>query len=248
MSKERSLKDYGLITAKGLGMGAADAVPGVSGGTIAFISGIYEELLSTIANVNLRALKVLRTGGIKAFWKHVNGNFLVALLLGVGIGLIGLAKVVNYFLEFHQTTLWSFFFGLVIASFIYVAKQVKQWRWQELLGLILGGTVAYAITIMPPIAGGSGHLFIFFSGFIAICAMILPGISGSFILLLLGAYKPVLSAIDSSDFGLLGVFGAGCIAGLLTFSHVLKWLFSKFESLVIAILSGFLLGLSLIHI
>ncbi|MFT7157017.1 MAG: putative membrane protein [Parvicella sp.] len=242
MNTERSLKDYALITAKGLGMGAADVVPGVSGGTIAFITGIYEELLTSISNINLKALKVLRQDGIKSFWRHINANFLIALLLGVAISFVSLAKLVTYLMENHIITLWSFFFGLVAASILYVGKQVGKWNVNTIVSLIVGAIVAYSVTILPPLGGSESSIFIFFSGFIAICAMILPGISGSFILLILGAYKPVMAAFSDFNVTILGMFGAGCVIGLLSFARVLKFLFTKYKDITIAVLTGFLIG------
>ncbi len=242
MSK-RTIKDYLLISAKGLGMGAADVVPGVSGGTVAFITGIYEELLTSISNINFKALKVLKNEGIKAFWKHVNGWFFTSLLVGLGIGFVGLAKVSKYLMEHEPIALWSFFFGLVAASIFYVGKEVKEKDVKAGIGFLLGAGIAYYVTIIPPLVGGSDSAFMmFFAGMIAICAMILPGISGSFILLILGAYQTLMIAIDKLDFVVIVVFIAGAIIGLLSFSRVLKWLFEKYESLTIAILSGFLLG------
>jgi len=168
-------------------MGAADVVPGVSGGTIAFISGIYEELLSTISNVNLSLLKTLKTSGIKAAWKQLNGSFLVALFLGIFVSIVSLAKVIKHLLESQPILLWSFFFGLVLASIIYIAKQITDWNFEAFLILIIGAVLAYFITTLNPLVSeNSSSLFVFLAGAIAICAMILPGISGSFILVFTG--------------------------------------------------------------
>ncbi len=238
----RSLKDYFGITLRGIGMGAADVVPGVSGGTIAFISGIYEELLNTISSVNLGALKTLKNEGIKAAWKAINGNFIVALFLGIGISVVSLAKLISYLLEEHPILLWSFFFGLVLASVFYVGRQVKEWSVGKVIGLLIGAAIAFYVTILPPLGNSEESWFIFVSGMIAICAMILPGISGSFILLILGAYEAVIGAIKDKDFVIIGIFGGGCVIGLLAFSRVLKWLFSKYHDLTVAILTGFLVG------
>lgn len=242
MSK-RTIKDYLLITAKGLGMGAADVVPGVSGGTVAFITGIYEELLTSISSINLKALKVLKNDGIKAAWNHVNGWFFVALLSGIAVSFVSLAKVAKYLMVHEPIALWSFFFGLVTASIFYVGKEVKDKDLKAGVGFIIGTAIAYYITILPPLVGGSeSTVMMFFAGMIAICAMILPGISGSFILLILGAYQTLMTAIDQVNLVVIGVFAAGAAGGLLSFSRALKWLFNKYESLTIAVLSGFLLG------
>ena len=242
MKKEKSLKDYGLITLKGLGMGAADVVPGVSGGTIAFITGIYEELLATISSVNLEALKKLKSEGVISFWKYINGNFILALFLGIGVSIVSLAKLITFLMDFHAISLWSFFFGLVAASVFYVGKQIKEWSLKTVLGLILGAVFAFWITILPPLGQTDATWFVFVSGMIAICAMILPGISGSFILLILGSYETVMTAISDKKLFTIAAFAIGCLIGLLSFSRVLKWLFKKHENITIAVLTGFLIG------
>ncbi len=239
----RKLRDYFVIGFKGMAMGAADVVPGVSGGTIAFISGIYEELLSTFSNVNLSLLKTLKASGIKAAWKQLNGSFLTALFLGVFVSIVSLAKVIKHLLESQPILLWSFFFGLVLASIIYIAKQITDWNFEAFLILIIGAMIAYFITTLNPlVSGNSSSLFVFLAGAIAICAMILPGISGSFILVLLGAYKPVLEAVNNRDFKTILVFMAGAVVGLLTFSRLLKWLFKNHKNLTLAVLTGFIIG------
>jgi putative membrane protein len=239
---KRTLKDYLLISAKGIAMGAADVVPGVSGGTIAFITGIYEELLSTISSVNLDSLKVLKNEGLKGFWNHINGNFLVALLLGVGVSIASLAKLITYLLKNHDILLWSFFFGLIISSIYLVGKTIKKWDAKKIVTLIIGAAIAFYITILPPMENPGALWFVFLSGAIAICAMILPGISGSFILLLLGSYELVLSAIKDIKLTIIAVFGIGCVVGLLSFSKLLNWMFKKYHDLTIALLTGFLVG------
>lgn len=239
----RSLFDYLLITFKGLAMGAADVVPGVSGGTIAFISGIYEELITSINNINLDLFKTLKKDGIKAAWTQLNGNFLLALMLGIGISILSLAKLIKSLLETEPVLLWAFFFGLVIASILFIGKQIENWNFKTILGFTLGAIVAYYITTLP---GGdqsvSSSWFMFLAGALAICAMILPGISGAFILVLLGAYQPVLTAIDNKDFQIIAIFAMGAIVGLLSFSKFLKWLFNNYKNLTLAVLTGFILG------
>jgi len=238
----RSLFDYLLLLLKGMAMGAADVVPGVSGGTIAFISGIYEELLETINSVNIGALKTLKNEGMKAAWKSINGNFIVTLFLGIGISIASLAKLISYVLEAHPILIWSFFFGLVLASILYVGKQVKSWNAGSIVSLIIGTGLAFWITILPPLSSSNELWFIFVSGMIAICAMILPGISGSFILLLMGSYQTVLGAVKDKEFFTIAVFMLGAIMGLLSFSKILKWMFAKYHDLTIAVLTGFLIG------
>ncbi len=239
----RTVKDYILISLKGIAMGAADVVPGVSGGTIAFISGIYEELLTSIANINFSLIKTLKEKGIKATWIQLNGNFLAALFIGIGISIVSLAKGIKWMLDNEPVLLWSFFFGLVLASVIYVGKQIAKWDVGVVLALIIGAALAYYVTTLTPMVNeNSSPWFLFFAGALAICAMILPGISGAFILVLLGAYKPVLNAVNNRDFFTISIIGLGTIIGLLSFSRILKWLFAKFKNITLAALTGFIIG------
>lgn len=224
-------------------MGAADVVPGVSGGTIAFISGIYEELLHSISSFNLSLFTVLRKEGYKKVWKMVNGSFLCALFMGILLSILSLAKLIETLLENHPILIWSFFFGLVLASVIFIGKQIKIWNIRSFLYLIFGLLFAYYITTLNPMMSqNSSPWFLFLAGMIAICAMILPGISGSFILVLLGAYKPVLNALNTKDIFSIAVFMTGAVLGLLTFSRLLKWLFSRYKNYTLAILIGFIIG------
>jgi putative membrane protein len=240
---KRSLKDYIIVSLKGMAMGAADVVPGVSGGTIAFISGIYEELLNSISSFKFSLINVLNNEGIKVVWKKINGSFLLALFIGICFSVLSLAKLIENLLENHPILIWSFFFGLVLASIIYIAKQIKLWNIKCYLYLIFGLIFAYYITTLNPvITQNSSPWFLFLAGMIAICAMILPGISGSFILVLLGAYKPILNAINTKDFFSIIIFMAGAVLGLLTFSRVLKWLFSTYKNYTLALLIGFIAG------
>jgi putative membrane protein len=238
----KHIRSYFLVLMKGIAMGAADVVPGVSGGTIAFITGIYEKLLDSINGVNLGLFKIIKTKGIVAAWKSFNGSFLLALFGGIGISIFSLARVIEWLLLHEPVKLWAFFFGLVLASIIYVGKQVGKWSFGAVIGIILGAALAFTITVLPPLGSSDSLIYMFFCGMIAVCAMILPGISGSFILLILGAYQPVIEALSDRNFSLLAVVGAGCVVGLLTFSRVLKWLFRKFENVTIAVLTGFLVG------
>lgn len=239
---KRSFKQYLSITAKGLAMGAADAVPGVSGGTIAFISGIYEELIFTISNVNLSLLKTLKDKGFFSFWNQLNGNFILALLAGIFISFVSFMKLANFLIENHPIFIWSFFFGLIIASILFIGKQIKAWNVKIISALIFGCLIAYYITTLPPLANNDNPYFLFIAGAIAICAMILPGISGSFILLILGAYKTLSDAIDDYNFKNIFIFIGGAIIGLLSFSRVLKWLFKHYENSTLAVLTGFIIG------
>lgn len=241
--QQRKFSHYLIILLKGIAMGAADVVPGVSGGTIAFISGIYEELLSSISGINIANLKLLKKEGFKAGWKALNGNFLLALLSGIFISIVSLAKLISWLLENKPILVWSFFFGLVLASILYVGKQLTKWNAVTIILLILGTVSAYYITTLhPAISENSSLIFYFFAGALAICAMILPGISGSFILVLLGAYKPVLDAIHNRDLKLIGAVAIGAVVGLLSFSKVLRWLFDHHKNYTLAVLTGFILG------
>lgn len=238
----RNTKDYLLLVLKGMGMGAADVVPGVSGGTIAFITGIYEELIDSIKSVNLHALKLFFSFRLAAFWKAINGNFLISVLLGIGISIFSLAKGLEYLLHHYPILVWSFFFGLIVASAIYIARTIKRWHAGTVIAGIAGIVVAYFITVISPAEANTTWLFIFISGSIAICAMILPGISGSFILVLLGMYKFILSAVGDLNIPVLLVFIAGAAIGIIAFSNLLSWLLRKFHHLTIAVLAGFMVG------
>ena len=239
---KRTNKQYTLLTLKGMAMGAADVVPGVSGGTIAFISGIYEELISTIDSINLSALKTLFKEGVKPFWKQINGTFLVFLFSGVILSIALLSSIVIGLLGSHPILVWSFFLGLIIASIWLVGKTVTKWDVKTIIGLIIGTGVALWISSIQTVASVDANWYIVLSGAIAICAMILPGISGSFILILLGSYHAVYGAIKEMNFEIIGLFGLGCIIGLLSFSKVLKYLFTEFKNVTIAILTGFMVG------
>ena len=227
---------------KGMAMGAADVVPGVSGGTIAFISGIYEELLSSIKSVGPDTLVVLRKQGLKAAWHQVNGDFLATLLAGIGTSILLLVRPITWAIAHHPVLIWSFFFGLIAASVWLCGKLVKHWTLVPLVGLLIGTAIAVVIGMLN-VGTGSGALgFVFLSGAIAICAMILPGISGSFILLLMGMYLPVMTALKTFNIPVIVVFALGCLFGLMAFSRLLSWMFSRHHDLTVASLTGFLLG------
>ena len=239
---ERRIKDYAVLTLKGMAMGAADVVPGVSGGTIAFIAGIYDELINSIKSINMHSLKLLFTGKIAAFWKAVNGNFLFALLLGIAISVFSLAKLITYLLLNEPVLVWSFFFGLVLASTWFVTKDIKGWNWKTVAGFVGDAVIAYYITVATPAETSTNLMFIFLCGAIAICAMILPGISGSFILVLLGKYFYVMEAVKTLDLVVLGVFAFGAALGITSFSRVLSYALKNFRNITLSVLSGFMLG------
>lgn len=239
---QRRLKDYIFIALKGMAMGAADVVPGVSGGTIAFISGIYEELISSINAIGPPLLKTLRKEGLRAVWKQVNGNFLLALFMGIFISLFSLAAAVSWLLENEPVLLWAFFFGLVAASVFFVGKEIKRWNAGTVLIMVLGALTAYFITTLPPSENVDSLPFLFLSGALAVCAMILPGISGAFILVLLGSYKTILDAVHSRNIMVVLTVAVGAIVGLLSFARLLKWMFKNYHNLTLALLTGFIIG------
>jgi len=252
----RSFLQYVVITAKGLAMGAADVVPGVSGGTIAFIAGIYEELIETIHKLDMGFFKLWKKDGFRAAWSTYNLAFLVALFSGVLISILSLAKVITWLLAEHPILVWAFFFGLVVASILYVGKQITVWNPKVIIALAVAAGFAYAVTLAKPIGDTESTWFLFLAGFIAIIAMILPGLSGAFILLLLGAYTSIIgtlsqlldgltkldSALFFSAFGKLLVFAAGAIIGLKSFSRVLNYMFKNFKNITLAVLTGFMIG------
>lgn len=223
-------------------MGAADVVPGVSGGTVAFITGIYEELLNSIRSVDIKALRLLFSEGVGPAWRHINGSFLVVLALGILTSILSLARIISYLLEQHPLLVWSFFFGLIAASSWHMARQLKAWSIYPVLTLLIGVAAAVLIGELKPSQLSPQPWVVFGSGAIAICAMILPGISGSFILVLLGMYAHILGAIKEFNLVLLGVFALGCGTGLLGFARFLSWLFRRFHDQTMALLTGFLIG------
>ncbi|SEL39286.1 putative membrane protein [Aquimarina amphilecti] len=253
---QRSLKDYLVVSVKGIAMGAADVVPGVSGGTIAFISGIYEELISTINNLDLNFFKTWKNEGFVTSWKKYNLSFLLALFCGIAISILSLAKIIKWLLHNEPLLLWSFFFGLVLASILYIGKQITTWNPKVLISIILAAVISYFITIAEPIASPESLWYLLFCGFIAIIAMILPGVSGAFILLILGAYETFIGILNqfregltSLDFNLMWqafykilIIAVGAIAGLKLFSKILNWMFNNHKNMTLALLTGFMIG------
>ena len=246
----RTLKDYITIAVKGACMGAADVIPGVSGGTIAFIMGIYDEFVGSIARIDSEAVGLLLKGKIRDFWKHINGNFLVSLVAGIGVSVIALAGLMQYLLSHHPIQTWAFFFGLIVASSIFILRGISGWKLREILFLIFGGILGVVVCTLSPTRTPDALWFIFLSGAIAICAMILPGISGSFILLILGKYEYIMGSISNLisgvDFGhnflILCVFMVGAIVGILGFSKFLHWLLARWHKETLIVLAGFIIG------
>jgi len=246
---EKSQARFALLL-KGMAMGIAEVIPGVSGGTIAFITGIYETLLESIKKVlGPELIQAVRNGGIKQAWKSINGNFLLFLIMGMAIGFIAGVFGVAHLLENYPILVWAFFFGLIIASAIYIGRQVKKWDWVAIVGMLLAIAIAYWITIASPAQGSSALWMVFVAGAIAISALILPGISGSFMLLLMGMYtvvfpaiKDALSTFNTESLLIVLVFGLGCLLGLGTVARVLSWTFKRYHNTTLAVMTGFMVG------
>lgn len=242
--------EYILTAIKGACMGAADVIPGVSGGTIAFIMGIYDKFVASLAAINAEAVKLFFTGKFKEFWRHINGGFLLSLVVGIGISIISLATVMQTLLSDFPIQTWAFFFGLIVASSIFILRGISGWDLREILFLIGGVVLGVTICTLSPTQTPDALWFIFLSGAIAICAMILPGISGSFILLILGKYQYILGAVSDLVAGqnvvgnllIIGVFAIGAVVGILSFSKLLHWLLSRWHKQVLIILAGFIIG------
>ena len=239
-----------MVAVKGACMGAADVIPGVSGGTIAFIMGIYDEFVGSLASINADAVRMLLKGQFKAFWKHINGTFLLSLVIGIGFSVISLASLMQYLLEWHPIQTWAFFFGLIVASSIFILRGISGWRWRDGLLLVFGVLLGATICTLSPTQTPEALWFIFLSGAIAICAMILPGISGSFILLILGKYQFIMGCISDLtsgvDFGrnllILSIFLVGAVIGILSFSKFLHWLLARWQKETMLVLAGFIIG------
>ena len=230
------------VFVKGMLMGAADIVPGVSGGTIAFITGIYERLLNALKMLLPAFFALIKKRKFKHFISETDLIFLVTLFAGILVSVASLAKLISHLMVNYPIPLWSSFFGLILASVYVVAKDVKRWTFILFLCLLFGALVAWGVTQLSPASIEKTSLTIFLSGMLAICAMVLPGISGSFILLILGSYGWVLGAIKSFELATLGLFMLGCLFGLLSIANILSWAFEKYRDVTLAILTGFMLG------
>ena len=226
-----------------MAMGAADVVPGVSGGTIAFISGIYDPLIKSISSFDLSLIQVLRKEGFAAFWRSVNGSFLLLLFAGIATSVISLARLLSGLLDTQPIAIWSFFLGLIAASILLVGRQIQFNALPYSIGFFGFGLIAaLSLTFLNPMVASDSWWYFFLSGALAICAMILPGISGSFILVLLGSYQTVLDAVHERNLSILFVVGLGAAFGLLSFSKLLRWLFSTYRNQTLTILIGFIAG------
>ena len=246
----KKITDYIMVAVKGACMGAADVIPGVSGGTIAFITGIYDRLIESINSINGTALKLFFSGKFKEFWKHINGSFLISLFCGILVSVLSLAGLMQYLLEHHPIQTWAFFFGLIVASSIFILRGIQGWNMKSAMFPVLGVVLGIVVCTLSPTQTPDALWFIFLSGAIAICAMILPGISGSFILLILGKYKYIMGAITGLTTGaavgeslvILCVFAVGAVCGILAFSRLLHWLLARFNKETLMVLAGFIIG------
>lgn len=239
---KRTFKDYLVLGAKGFCMGASDVVPGVSGGTMAFILGIYDELIYAIKSFDLKCLQLLFTLKLRDLMDRISWQFLVAVVIGIFTAVFSLARVLAWLLENRPVLIWSFFFGLVLASVLIVSRRIGQWKPKTFICLAGGIIGTYYLVGLVPVSTPNAWWFLFLSGGIAICAMILPGISGSFILVLLGKYKYVLEAVNQRDFLVLLLVGAGAVVGIIAFSRILGWLLRRYHDPTVAVLTGLMLG------
>ena len=223
-------------------MGAANVIPGVSGGTIALITGIYERLINAIKSVDPTALKHLLKGEWRIFWTMTDGSFLLALFAGIGFSIVTLAKLLEYLLSTHETLTMAFFFGLILVSIYFVGKTVRQWSLTSVISLVAGIAIAAGIALLAPASENSAFGYVFLCGIVAMCSMILPGLSGSFVLIIMGNYALILAAIGSANLSVLIPLALGCGFGLIAFSHVLAWIFKHFHDQTIALMTGFIAG------
>ena len=237
------IKQHLATMLKGMAMGIANVIPGVSGGTIALITGIFERLIDAIKSFDLKALKLIFKGQFKEFAEYTDLTFIVSLFLGVGIAIIAIARIFEFLFEHYPVYIWSYFFGLILASVYFVGKTVEKWNLSVIISFLVGSTLAIALTFMTPASENDNFLYLIICGVVAICSMILPGLSGSYVLILMGNYQLVaIDAINNLRIDILIPIAIGAGVGLIAFSHILSWLFKKFKDQTIAILTGFILG------
>lgn len=230
------------VVLRGIAMGAADIVPGVSGGTIAFITGIYFRLLQAISGAPEAVASHLVKGHFRAFWRACDGTFLLCLLAGILASVVTLASAISFALTEYPIQIWSFFFGLIVASVWHVSRQIQSLQVNLIAPFVAGAVFAWWVTTLTGVPLQPSLIMFFGAGALAICAMILPGISGSFILVILGMYAPVLEAIRAPDLAVLAIFASGCLVGLLSVARLITWAFSRFHDPVLAVLIGFMVG------
>lgn len=237
------MKEYIALFLKGIGIGAANVIPGVSGGTIALITGIFEKLIHSIKSFDIKAIKLLFAGKFREFSKHVNLNFLITVFLGVIFSILTLARILSYLFEHYPVYIWAYFFGLILASVYFVGKTIDKFNIPVAVTFIAGTGIAIFISILNPATENRAFYYMFICGIVAVCSMILPGLSGSFVLILMGNYKLVfIHAVNNFDLKILVPVVLGAGFGLLAFSHLLSWIFQKFKNETIALLTGFILG------
>ncbi|RLD50201.1 MAG: DUF368 domain-containing protein, partial [Bacteroidetes bacterium] len=237
------MKEYITLVLKGIAMGAANVIPGVSGGTLALITGIFERLINAIKSFDLTAAKLLFSFKIKDFAKHTDLYFLIAIFGGIAIAIISLARLFYFLFTNYPVYIWSFFFGLVLASVYFVGKTVEKWNTAVIITFAIGVILAVLISILNPASENSSNLYLVLCGVVAICSMILPGLSGSFVLILMGNYQLVMiDAVNDRNLGILIPVGIGAAGGLIIFSHILSWVFKRYRNQTISLLTGFILG------
>ena len=238
----RGMTKYLALFTKGLAMGAANVIPGVSGGTVALITGIYERLINAIKSFDGQGIKLLLSFKIKELWERIDGNFLIAVFMGIGVSIISLAKLLEFLLENQERYTMAFFFGLILFSVYSVGKTVQKWTAGAVISLLIGTIIAVGIALLAPATENPGFLYVFLCGIVAICSMILPGLSGSFVLIIMGNYALILGAIGRLEINILLPLMIGCVVGLVAFSHVLAWVFKNYRDITIALMTGFILG------
>ena len=237
------MKEYLNLLIKGIGIGAANVIPGVSGGTIALISGIFEKLIDSLKSFDIKAVKLFFSGKFREFASYINLDFLIAVFGGVFISILTFAKLLDFLFQDYPVYVWSFFFGLIVASVYFVGKTINKINVAVVISFIVGSSIALAISIMSPAAENDSFYYLFICGIVAVCSMIIPGLSGSFVLILMGNYKLVfIEAVNNFDLGILVPVGLGAIFGLIAFSHLLSWIFKRFRDPTLALLTGFILG------
>jgi putative membrane protein len=237
------MRTYIYLVLKGFAMGAANVIPGVSGGTIALITGVFERLINAIKSFNGKAIKLLFAGKIKGLIKHIDLYFLIAVFSGMVISVVTFARLLEYLFLNYPVFVWAFFFGLILASVYYVGKTIKKWNVSVIVSFIVGTAIAIVISTLNPATENDSFFYLILCGVVAICSMILPGLSGSFILILMGNYELVMiHAVNNMEIGILIPVIIGVIVGLIAFSHVLSWIYKKYKDQTISTLTGFILG------
>jgi len=228
---------------KGIGMGTANVIPGVSGGTIALITGIFEKLIDSIKSFDLKAVRLILKGDFKGFFNHVNMGFLLSVFFGIFISILTLAKILGYLFENYPVFIWAYFFGLILASVYFVGRRIEKTDLWVVVTFLVGTLIAVLLSVLSPATENTSIYYLILCGVVAICSMILPGLSGSFVLILMGNYELIfIKAVNEFDMGILIPVGVGAVIGLLAFSHILSWIFKRYKDQTISLLTGFILG------